>query len=74
MKSYQKSKKMLAKSIAKLLFEYSKEDIENNYIIVKGDTLSQIAKHNNTTVSKLVVLNNLTSSNKIYIGQIIKIK
>ena len=63
-----------AKSIAKLLFEYSKEDIENNYIIVKGDTLSQIAKHNNTTVSKLVVLNNLTSSNKIYIGQIIKIK
>ena len=72
--SYQKNKLKLVKNIAKLLFEYSQESFDSNYIIIKGDTLSQIAKKHNTTVKNLVLLNNLTSSNKIYIGQVLKIK
>lgn len=74
MRSYQKNKEKLVKNIAKLLFEYSNDDKDNSYIIVKGDTLSQLAKKNNTTISKLIALNNLTSSNKIYIGQVLKLK
>lgn len=71
---YQKNKKILALNIAKILFEYSQENTNNTYIIQKGDTLTKIAKENNTLVSKLITLNNLTSSNKIKVGQILKIK
>ena len=43
------------------------------YIVKKGDTLSQIALKYNTTVNKLVVLNNIKNSNLIYVNQKIKI-
>lgn len=39
------------------------------YIVKEGDTLSQIAKDNNTTVSYLVSRNNITNINKIFVGQ-----
>jgi N-acetylmuramoyl-L-alanine amidase len=70
MKSYQKNKQKLVKNIAKVLFEYSQEN--NVYKVVKGDTLSKIAKNNNTTVDKLKKDNKLTSD-LIKIGQIIKL-
>lgn len=71
---YQKSKKTLALNIAKILYEYSQENTNNTYIIQKGDTLTKIAKEYNTTVPKLIVLNQLTSSNNIKTGQILKTK
>lgn len=43
------------------------------YKVIKGDTLSKIAKANNTTVSILRSLNGLTSQSVIYVGQIIKL-
>ena len=41
--------------------------------ITSGDTLSKIAKQNNTTVSALASLNNIEDINKIYSGQSLKI-
>lgn len=43
------------------------------YTIVKGDTLSAIAKKYKTTVSALVEANGIKDKNKIYAGQTIKI-
>ena len=43
------------------------------YTVKSGDTLSAIAKKYNTTVSKLVSLNNIADANKIYVGQVLKI-
>lgn len=43
------------------------------YAVKYGDTLSKIAKENNTTVEKLVALNNIKNKNLIYVGQIIKL-
>ena len=43
------------------------------YTVKKGNTLSQIAINYNTTVEKIVSLNNITNPNLIYIGQNIKI-
>lgn len=40
-----------------------------SYIVRRGDTLSKIAKTYNTTVQKLVELNNIQNPNLIYIGQ-----
>ena len=40
-----------------------------SYKIKQGDTLSQIAKDNGTTVAELVKLNNISDPNKIYAGQ-----
>jgi membrane-bound lytic murein transglycosylase D len=39
------------------------------YTVVRGDSLSAIAKRFNTSVSRLVALNQLTSSHRIQIGQ-----
>ena len=39
------------------------------YTVVKGDTLSQIALKYNTSVSKLVIQNNISNPNLIYPGQ-----
>ena len=44
------------------------------YKVVKGDTLSGIAKRYNTTVSYLAKLNNIANVNLIYVGQVLKIK
>ena len=39
------------------------------YTVQKGDTLSKIAKQNNTTVDELVRLNNIRNPNLIRTGQ-----
>jgi murein DD-endopeptidase MepM/ murein hydrolase activator NlpD len=44
------------------------------YIVKKGDTLSGIAKKYNTTVNKLVKLNNIKDADKIYVGQKIRVR
>lgn len=50
---------------------------ENNnyieYVVRKGDTLSQIAKEYGSTVTAIVNLNDIANPNLIYIGQKIKI-
>ncbi|MBQ9700029.1 MAG: LysM peptidoglycan-binding domain-containing protein, partial [Lachnospiraceae bacterium] len=43
------------------------------YKVVKGDTLSKIAKQYGTTVDTLVKLNGIKNKNLIYVGQIIKL-
>lgn len=43
------------------------------YTVKKGDTLSQIALDNNTTVAKLVELNDITDPDYIVVGQVIKL-
>lgn len=43
------------------------------YIVVKGDTLSSIAKRYNTTVAKLAEANGLKNPNLIQVGQYLKI-
>lgn len=44
------------------------------YTVQSGDTLSGIAKRNNTTVAKLQELNGIKNANLIYVGQKIKIQ
>ena len=43
------------------------------YTVVRGDTLSGIAKRFNTTVNYLAKLNNIKNVNLIYVGQVLKI-
>ena len=43
------------------------------YTVKKGDTLSQIALNNNTTVANIANLNNIYNPNLIFIGQQLKI-
>lgn len=43
------------------------------YVVQPGDTLHSIAVRHNTTVQALVVANNLSSPNLIYVGQIINV-
>lgn len=42
---------------------------DKTYIVVKGDTLTKIAKKYNTTVEKLMAANGIKDKNKIYAGQ-----
>lgn len=44
------------------------------YTVVRGDTLTRIAKMYGTTVSKLVKLNNLANKNLIRVGQKLRVK
>jgi flagellum-specific peptidoglycan hydrolase FlgJ len=44
------------------------------YIVKKGDTLTAIAKRYNTTVQKLVKLNNIKNPDLILVGQKLRIK
>jgi LysM repeat protein len=44
------------------------------YTVKKGDTLSGIAKKYKTTVSHLGTINHIKNYNKIYVGQVLKIK
>ena len=46
----------------------------DTYTVVKGDTLTKIAKKFNTTVSELVDLNGIKDKNKIQVGQVLKLK
>ena len=41
------------------------------YTVVKGDTLTSIAKRYSTTVDKLVSLNDISNPNLIYVGQVL---
>jgi nucleoid-associated protein YgaU len=43
------------------------------YTVKKGDNLTKIAKANNTTVAKLVELNEIKNANLISVGQILKV-
>lgn len=54
-----------------------KEYIDANteiYEVVAGDTLSGIANRFNTTIEYLRNLNNIVDINKIYVGQVLKLK
>ena len=44
------------------------------YTVKSGDTLSYIAYRYNTTVDKLVSLNNIKNRDLIYVGQKIRVK
>lgn len=60
-------------SIGQVLKLPSKEITpENSYIVKSGDSLYKIASANNTTVSELMNLNNLSSTN-LSIGQVLKL-
>ena len=48
--------------------------MEQYYVIQAGDTLSQIAQNNGTTVNQLVSWNNIKNANLIYAGQKIRVK
>ncbi len=52
----------------------SNKNNTNYYIVKKGDTLIKISKKYNTTVAKLVSLNNIKNANKIYTGEKLRIK
>jgi len=47
--------------------------VPKTYIVVKGDTLSKIARQFGTNVKNLVALNEIKNANLISVGQIIKI-
>ena len=44
-----------------------------NYTVVKGDTLSKIAKKYNVTVKQIMEINGIEDPNKIWVGQMLKI-
>lgn len=50
-------------------FKFAVQTPDVAYVIVKGDSLSVIARRFSTSVARLVSLNQLTSSNRIQIGQ-----
>ncbi len=68
---------VLAEAVVKALANYAgvsyvPESLEGYYIVKSGDSLWSIASKNNTSVSVLKELNNL-SSNTLQIGQILKL-
>lgn len=46
----------------------------STYTVKRGDTLSGIAGHFNTTYTKLAQINHLSNPNHIYIGQVLQLK
>jgi LysM repeat protein len=52
----------------------SKKEEPQVYIVQKGDTLTAIAKRYNTTVQKLVKLNNIKNPDLILVGQKLRVK
>ena len=75
-----KRKKALEKAgydyeaIQKLVNEKLKAKEKVYYTVKAGDTLSAIAESYNTTVSKLVKLNDIENPNVIYVGDKIRVK
>lgn len=53
--------------------EQPKAETTDTYVVVKGDTLSGIAKKFNTSVAKLVSLNGLSNPDLIYPGQTLRV-
>lgn len=47
---------------------------EITHVVVRGDTLSAIARKYNTTVKDLAALNNIENVNRLYIGQVLIIR
>ena len=47
---------------------------EEYYIVKYGDTLWAISRRFNTTVERLVALNNIANRNLIYVGQKLRVK
>ena len=47
-------------------------NLDNTYVVKRGDTLYSIARNFNTTVDRLKLLNNLTS-NTLTVGQVLKL-
>ena len=45
----------------------------DNYIVQRGDTLSGIAQRFGTTVARLASLNNIRTTDRIYIGQVLSL-
>ena len=45
----------------------------SDYVVKAGDTLSQIARTHGTTVSALSQLNSLTDTNRLSVGQVLKV-
>ena len=45
----------------------------DNYIVQRGDTLSEIAQRFGTTVARLASLNNIRNTDRIYIGQVLSL-
>jgi N-acetylmuramoyl-L-alanine amidase len=77
MESYQKNKIVVAKNIAKILYDYANDNglpqtigSTKTYKVKSGDTLSKIAVDNKTSVNELKRLNNLTSDT-IKINQVL---
>ena len=68
--------KELAEAVVKAICDYKGIKYTNKkkyYIVKKGDSLWKIARNNNTTISKLIKLNNL-SNTTIYVGQKLLLK
>lgn len=49
-------------------------DDKEYYIVKYGDTLWAISRRFNTTVDKLVALNNIVNRNLIYVGEKLRVK
>lgn len=49
-------------------------DSNGNYTVQAGDTLSEIASANNTTVSNLMKLNGISKQDNVTVGQTIRVK
>jgi murein DD-endopeptidase MepM/ murein hydrolase activator NlpD len=62
-----------AKEPAKTKAPAKPKKAANSYTVVKGDTLTKIAKAHGTTVATLVKLNAIKDKNKISIGQVLKV-
>lgn len=71
--NYEKLAEAVVKSIANYAgVSYSPTNMEEYYIVKKGDSLWNIASKNNTTVDNIKKLNNL-SSNNLSVGQVLKL-
>jgi murein DD-endopeptidase len=62
-----------AKEPAKAKAPAKPKKAANTYTVVKGDTLTKIAKAHGSTVAELVKLNGIKDKNKISIGQVLKV-